>query len=217
METGSFIVNQSLAVNDALAHAVQRVQRSLVSIHNGRLGAGAGIIWRGNGIILTNNHVVSGRGPFRVSLADGREFPAELVARKPEADLALLRIPAQDLPPALIADSHALQVGQLVMALGHPLGERNFVTAGILSAVSSARSGADGSQHIPVLRSDVRLAPGNSGGPLVNAAGGVIGINTMIVGGDQGIAIPSHLASEFVRQTLDNPPATGGRGRQVLV
>jgi serine protease Do len=103
-----------------------------------------------------------------------------------------------------------VKVGQLVFAVGHPWGQLGVVTAGIISALSTAK-GRDG-REIPVLRTDATLAPGNSGGPLVNAVGGVVGINTMIVGGDQGVAIPSYLATSFIHEARENsktasPPA----------
>jgi serine protease Do len=181
---------------EEMAALVRRVQSSLVLVRGRRYGAGAGIIWDSDGLILTNNHVVGRQTPF-VLLGDDREFEARLVARDPEIDLALLQIPAQDLPAASIADSNHLKVGELVFALGHPWGQRGYVTRGVVSALSQAQtSGKRG--RIPIIRTDAPLAPGNSGGPLVNAAGAVIGINTLIVGGDQGVAIPSYLASEFV-------------------
>ncbi len=114
---------------------------------------------------------------------------------------------ADDLPPALIADSRSLRVGQMVLAVGHPWGQRGVVTAGIISGLSSAQTNGP-RRSVPVIRSDVTLAPGNSGGPMVNAVGGVVGINTMIIGGDLGVAIPSQLVSAFVAQALDE---RGGR------
>lgn len=182
----------------ALTEVVQRVQRSLVIVQNGRRGAGAGIIWRANGLIVTNNHVV-GDGQVHVTLSDGREYPGRLIIRDAEIDLAALQIEASGLPVALVADSHGLRVGQPVLALGHPWGQRNAVSVGIISALSEVS--ANGRRRaLPVIRSDVRLAPGNSGGPLVNLVGGVIGINTLIVGGDQGIAIPSHVVNTLLEQ-----------------
>jgi serine protease Do len=181
-------------LSTALSEVVQRVQRSLVVVHNGRMGAGAGVIWRPDGLILTNYHVIA-HGRPRVNLPGGLEFPAPVIAQEPEIDLALLQVDfsgasAPDLPAAPVADSHGLKVGQLVLAVGHPWGQRGYVTAGILSSLGRAEvRGRRGS--IPVLRTDAGLAPGNSGGPLVNASGGVIGINTMIVGGDQGRRDPN--------------------------
>ncbi len=200
-------------LDEAMAEVLQRVQRSLVVVHNGRHGAGAGVVWRLSGYIVTNNHVVAGRGLFsrpqvRVSLPDGSEHPARLVNRAPEIDLALLQIEASDAPPALVADSRGMQVGQMVFAVGHPWGQRGYVTAGVISSLGSART-RNGYGDVPIIRSDVLLAPGNSGGPLVNAAGGVLGINTMIVGGDQGVAIPSHVVQKFVGESLDGENDSG--------
>jgi len=198
MALNTAMLSDTLAA--ALADVAQRVQRSLVVVHNGRHGAGAGVVWRSDGHIITNHHVVA-RGRIAVTLPDGRDLPARLVADEPEIDLALLKVEASELPAALVADARSLCVGQVVLAVGHPWGQRGVVTAGIISGLSRAATrGQRGS--VPILRSDVTLAPGNSGGPLVNAAGGVVGINTMLVGGDLGVAIPSHVVSDFVAQAL---------------
>jgi serine protease Do len=184
----------------ALAEVVARVQRSLVVIRNGQSGAGAGLIWSQDGIVLTNQHVVP-HDTARVALPNGSELPGRVIARDPEIDLALLRIEARDLPVAMVADSRCLRVGQIVLAIGHPWGQRGAVTAGVISGLGQAATqGRRGS--VPIIRTDAGLAPGNSGGPLVNAAGAVVGINTLIVGGDQGVAIPSHEASTFTRRAL---------------
>lgn len=197
----SALFGTSSAVNETLAQVAGRLRRCLVVVHNGRRGAGAGVVWRSNGLIVTNNHVIA-HGRPRVTLDDGREFPARILAQDPEIDLALLQVEAQNLPAVSFADSRGLRVGQIVLAMGHPWGERAFLTAGIISGLSQAETrGRRGS--VPVVRSDVRLAPGNSGGPLVNAAGGVVGINTMIVGGDISVAIPSHLVEAFVNESLE--------------
>jgi serine protease Do len=210
-----------VALDGAMADVLQRVQRSLVVVHNGRHGAGAGVVWRLGGYIVTNHHVVAGRSLFarpqvRVSLPDGSEHPARLVNRAPEIDLALLQIEASDLPPAMVADSRGMHVGQIVFAVGHPWGQRGYVTAGVISSLGTARTrnghGPVKHREVPIIRSDVLLAPGNSGGPLVNAAGGVLGINTMIVGGDQGVAIPSHVVQTFVGESLDGENHTGSTG-----
>jgi len=221
----------SADLDDAMAQVLHRVQRSLVVVHNGRHGAGAGVIWRMGGYIVTNYHVVAGRSLFarpqvRVTLPDGSEHPARLVHRKPEIDLALLQIEAGDVHPALIADSRGMQVGQIVFAVGHPWGQRGSVTAGVISSLGTAqtRNGRGPGRYrevkhrevkhreMPIIRSDVLLAPGNSGGPLVNAAGGVLGINTMVVGGDQGVAIPSHVVQAFVSESLNGENHTGSTG-----
>jgi serine protease Do len=198
------------ALAESFSAAVQQAQRSLVVVHNGRLGAGAGVVWRPGGYIVTNHHVVA-RGKVRVARAGNLEYPAHLVAQEPEIDLALLKVETagsngHDLPAARIADSRGLQVGQIALAIGHPWGQRNSVTVGIVSGKGTVPvRGPRGS--VDVIRTDVELAPGNSGGPLVNAGGAVIGINTMIVGGDLGVAIPSHIVESFVSQVLSQESA----------
>ncbi|HMA33963.1 MAG TPA: trypsin-like peptidase domain-containing protein, partial [Chloroflexia bacterium] len=136
-------------------------------------------------------------GPIHVLLTDGRTLDAEVVNRNPTLDLALLKVPETQLPAALVGDSSRLRIGELVFAVGHPWGQRGVVTAGIVSGLGSVRP-PGGEQSAQYIRSDVRLAPGNSGGPLLNAAGEVIGINAMIFGGDLGVAIPSHVATTWV-------------------
>jgi serine protease Do len=188
-------------INDftASAHAVvEEVQRSLVVVQGHRFGAGAGIIWRKDGIILTNGHVVNRRAP-RVILANNAEFIARVLAKDAARDLAVLQIDAQDLPAVQMTNSDGLRVGELVFAIGHPWGQRGYVTAGIVSGLSEVEVRGT-HQVVRVIRTDATLAPGNSGGPLVNARGEVIGINTMIVGGDVGVAIPSLMADAFARQ-----------------
>jgi serine protease Do len=204
-------------LSGAAADTLERVRRSLVQVRNGHMGAGGGIIWSADGWILTNNHVL-GRpgGSHRVYLADGSEYEAAELGRDPDVDLAMLKIDAQGLIAAEIAAADDLHVGQLAFAVGHPWGQPGYVTGGIVSSLTEAstRRGA----KIPVIRTDVALAPGNSGGPLVNAAGEVIGINTMIIGGDQGVAVPIRVAIAFAGQLKggqdENPttpkPPTGG-------
>lgn len=185
---------------EAMTAVVERVKRSLVAVQNGRHGAGAGVLWRAGGYIITNFHV-AGRGSLRVTLGDGRTYAARRVAGDPEIDMTLLRVDEPDLPVAMIADGRAVQVGQIALAVGHPWGQRDFVTAGIVSGLGAAVRG-DGRDTIPIIRTDAGLAPGNSGGPLVNASGAVIGINTMVVGGDQGVAIPSQVVEAFVEGSI---------------
>jgi serine protease Do len=187
-------------LDDSMAEVARRVQRSLVVVHNGRRGAGAGVVWRAGGYIVTNHHVIAHGKPV-VATPDGDEHPARIVAQAPHLDLALLHVTATQLPPALIDDSRGMQVGQLVFAIGHPWGQLGYVTGGVVSSLDTAQT-RNGHGAVPIIRSDVLLAPGNSGGPLVNAAGGVLGINTMIVGGDQGVAIPSHVVESFVDESI---------------
>ncbi len=188
----------------AAGRLVQQARDSLAALHNGRHGMGAGIVWASDergAYVLTNQHVVTHGRALRASLpgtlAGEREYPARLLAQDEEIDLALLHIEAPDAPPARIGDSRRLRIGELVLAVGHPWGQRGVVTLGLVSGLLQASTqGPRG--RVDVIRSDARLAPGNSGGPLVNAAGDVVGINTLIVGGDQGIALAAHVAAEFV-------------------
>jgi serine protease Do len=179
---------------------VEKVLPSLVVVRGHRFGAGAGIVWDANGIILTNNHVVGRRLPI-VLLQNDQEYESRLLARDPDVDLALLSIDATELTPLKPA-SVSPRVGEMAFAFGHPWGQRNTVTRGIVSALVSAQNRRG--DKLPVIRSDAPLAPGNSGGPLVNASGEVIGINAMIVGGDQSVSIAASVARDFVNKTLAN-------------
>ena len=183
---------------------VEQVMPSLVIVRGRRHGAGAGIVWAENGLILTNNHVVGRQTPTVVLQNDG-EYGSRLLARDPEVDLALLSIEATGLTPLRPA-SVSPRVGELVFAFGHPWGQRNTVTRGIISALAFAQNRRG--DNLPVVRSDVPLAPGNSGGPLVNTYGEVVGINAMIVGGDQSVSIAVSVANEFVNKVLSSQ-ATG--------
>ena len=182
-------------LTDSFSDLVARVRRSLVMVQNVHQGAGAGVVWA-EGLILTNNHVAM-HERLEIVLPNGQEVRAKVIARDPEIDLALLSAEVNGTPPLPFADSRRVRPGELVLAIGHPLGQRNVVTMGVVSSLDSAQTNG-ARKSIPVIRSDVVLLPGNSGGPLVNAAGEVIGINTLVVGGDQGFAIPAHLADAFV-------------------
>lgn len=192
-------------LTEAFTGVFEKAKRSLVVVQNGHRGAGAGVIWRPEGIVVTNYHVIH-RGKPKVSFLGGEDYRAKIIAHAKDIDLAILRIESPQLdgfnpPVAPIADSHDLRVGQIAFAIGHPWGQIGAASAGIISGLGSVPvRGKRGS--VQVIRTDVRLAPGNSGGPLMNAAGGVIGINTMVVGGDLGLAIPSHIVNEFIGEKL---------------
>lgn len=188
-------LSQMLA--DELDALVQRVRPSLAVVRDHH-GTGAGIVVASEGLILTNNHVV-GRHTPAVLLADDGEYEGQLVARDPEIDLALLKIARNGLEAMPFALAKDVRVGELAFALGHPWGQRGFLTSGIISALGTAQTNGR-RDSLPIIRTDVPLAPGNSGGPLVNVAGELLGINTMIVGGDQSVSVPAWIAREFIGQ-----------------
>jgi serine protease Do len=177
---------------------VEQVMPALVVVRGHRFGAGSGIVWDENGLILTNNHVVGRHTPI-VLLQDDGEYESRLIARDPDVDLALLSIDTTNLTPLKPAPISP-RIGEIVFAFGHPWGQRNTVTRGIVSALVTAQNRRG--EKLPVVRSDAPLAPGNSGGPLVNAKGEVVGINAMIIGGDQSVSIAASVASDFVKKAL---------------
>src|SRR2546427_196606 len=185
----------SLSLSDELAAVAARLRRSTVLVRGRGRGAGSGVIWPGRGLIVTNAHVAQGPRSS-VGLSDGRSLEAVVTARDPYRDLAALAVDAQDLPAADVADSDRLRVGDLVLAVGNPLGMIGALATGIIHATGAtgARNGPGGQRWI---QADVRLAPGNSGGLLADARGRVIGINTMVAGG-LALAVPSNAVTEFL-------------------
>jgi serine protease Do len=182
------------------AHVVDDVLRSLVQVKNGRRGAGAGTVWHPQGLVVTNAHV-AGRGPLRVELQDGRTLEAEILAVDRERDLAALRIEAGGLPTIQLADSRAVRPGQWVMAVGHPYGVVGSATGGVI--IGMGRQWPE----MPEAKRDwivvgLHMRPGHSGGPLVDARGRLLGINTMINGPEVGFAIPTHVVVEFLKGLL---------------
>jgi len=171
----------------------ERLRRSTVQVfsHKER-GGGSGVIWNSDGLILTNSHVARS-AEMQVELWDGRRFPARVSSRDPRRDLAELRISASSLEPASPGDSSTLRPGELVMAIGNPLGFAGALSTGVVHSIGAL----PGMGRQSWIRANVRLAPGNSGGPLADARGRVIGINTAIVNG-LGVAVPSNTASAFV-------------------
>ncbi len=184
----------SALVGAAATGLAARARASVVQVHGRGPGGGSGVAWRDSHTVMTNFHVVAGVGEqVEVLTHDNVRHKARLIAGNPRLDLALLAVEGAELPPAPLGDSARLRVGELVFAVGNPWGQRGVVTAGIVSAVGDLPTGPD-EQPASYIRSDVRLAPGNSGGPLLNAHGEVVGINAMIFGGDLSVAIPTHVA-----------------------
>ena len=173
-------------------------------------GQGSGFIVSPDGVVLTNAHVVSGASEVTVKLTDRREFSAKVLGADPLTDIAVLRIDARDLPSVRLGDPAALRPGDWVLAIGAPFGFENSVTAGVVSAKGRSLPG-DG--YVPFIQTDAAVNPGNSGGPLFNAAGEVVGINSQILsetGGYEGLsfAIPIDVASKVERQILAHGHAT---------
>lgn len=164
-------------------------------------GLGSGVIFRKDGYILTNHHVVKEAQEIRVILPDGRTFPARVIGADQYTDLAVLKIEGEDLPVADFGDSEELRVGQLAIAIGNPIGEglKNTVTTGVISALGRVLDLGNNVTLRDVIQTDASINPGNSGGPLLNSKGEVIGINTAIIQDAQGIgfAIPVNRAREI--------------------
>jgi serine protease Do len=181
------------------------VQAGLVQITNGRGGAGAGTIWHADGLIVTNNHVVDGRGDLHVTLQNGDTYPAHILAQAENLDLAALSIAATDLPIIEPGDSQNLKPGQWVTALGHPGGVLNSATGGVVIAMGKQLGDITFNNGHDWLAVNLKLRPGHSGGPLVDAQGRLIGVNTIMNGPEVGVAIPVHVVKAFLKQALGSP------------
>lgn len=190
-----------LQLNAELADVVARVQRSLVQVHNGRRGSGAGTIWHPDGLVVTNAHVAARRSLLEVTLPDGRTAPARVIAYDEARDLAALNVDAHDLPTVEPGNAKLLQAGQWVMALGHPWGVPGAVTGGVVIGVGSQLPELPPRPHEWIAVS-LHMRPGHSGGPLVDVGGRLVGVNTMITGPDVGFAVPVHVVKAFLREAF---------------
>jgi S1-C subfamily serine protease len=218
-ESGSYQANDTHddavlmdAYSNAVVDVVDRVSPAVVHVQvrgsrNGRMsqGSGSGVVVSPDGLVLTNNHVIDGAQNISLSQGDGQKFGARLVGRDPDTDLAVLRAETSEhLQYARLADSKRLRPGQIAIAIGNPLGFQSTVTAGIISAVGRSLRAENGRLIDDVIQTDAALNPGNSGGPLVNSAGRVIGINTATIMGAQGLcfAVASNTAEYVLMQIL---------------
>jgi serine protease Do len=185
---------------ESFGQIAEQLRRSTVQVLSGRRGQGSGFIVKSDGLVVTNAHVVGDPNPM-VRLWDGSSFPASLKARSTRRDLAVLRIPTMNLTAVTLANSDDLRVGELVIAVGNPLGFVGAVTTGIVHAIGR-RPGLGPTKWV---QADVQLAPGNSGGPLADARGSVVGVNTLVVAG-LGLAVPANAVARILEGDLGQAP-----------
>jgi serine protease Do len=176
------------------------LRQAVVEVRSGETASGTGIIWGGAGLVVTNAHCIQRGAPLQV-VSDGKWREAHALAYHPHHDLALLAATSVTGPLLELRDPDSLRTGELVFAQGHPLGIKDALAMGVLHAVTRDRSGS-----ARWIVADVRLAPGNSGGPLVDADGRLVGINSMVVNG-LGVAVPASLVQRFVQRMLSQRAA----------
>jgi len=195
-----------------LIGAIEKVKTAVVKVETFRfekgkinpLGTGSGFLFSSDGYLFTNAHVIHRGNQYRIKLFDGSHYEAELIGEDPMTDLAILKISAIDFIPAHLGDSENLQIGQVAIAIGNPLGFQHSVTAGVISALGRTLENLGGGLMDSLIQTDAALNPGNSGGPLINLEGEVIGVNTATIRGAQGLcfAISINTAKDIANQLI---------------
>lgn len=194
------MLGSARGVSSNVSGLAELLRKAVVEVRSGESGSGTGIIWGGSGLVVTNAHCVRRGAPLQVD-AGGKWREAHALAYHPQHDLALLAAPSVSGPMLELRDPESLRAGELVFAHGHPLGIRDALAMGVLHAVTRDRA-----KSPRWIVADVRLAPGNSGGPLVDAQGRLVGINSMVVNG-LGVAVPASLVQRFVESALSQRAA----------
>ena len=194
------MLGSARAASSNLNGLAEGLQQAVVEVRSGETASGTGIIWGGAGLVVTNAHCIR-RGATLQVIAGGKWREAHALAYHPHHDLALLAAPSVTGPLLELRDPDSLRTGELVFAHGHPLGVKDALAMGVLHAVTRDKSGS-----ARWIVADVRLAPGNSGGPLVDAEGRLVGINSMVVNG-LGVAVPASLVQRFVERSLSQRAA----------
>ncbi|WP_183579624.1 S1C family serine protease [Mucilaginibacter sp. X5P1] len=200
------------AYSETIIDAVEKVKTAVVKIELYKkeknkevlAGTGSGFLFSSDGYLFTNSHVVHKAQIIRVKLHDGSSSQAELIGEDPDTDLAILKISEADFKPVKLGDAEELKIGQLVIAIGNPLGFQHTVTVGVVSALGRTLEGQTGRMMDSMIQTDAALNPGNSGGPLINAEGEVVGVNTATIRGAQGLcfAISINTAKDVANQLI---------------